>query len=96
MLYWCGVDISAGILEASLHICWAEKIPLFILFAITLILLFAVTTGGTGLAGLGALIEVLGIVLIKWLLPLWLILRVIDALLGGPSKRRGVFTVHRL
>lgn len=42
-----------------------------------------------------AYIDILALV-IKFIVPLWVLMRVLDLIGGGPAKRRGRVTVHRL
>ncbi len=42
-----------------------------------------------------AYFDIVGVIALKLILPLWVVLRIADWITGGPAKRRGRFTVHR-
>jgi hypothetical protein len=75
--------------------CWADKIALilFALFAAALFFL-GLTSGHEFRWDL--YLEILAPIGFKIFLPIWIVLRVIDLAGGGPARRRGQVTVHRI
>lgn len=83
---------------------WADKIVAGVAGLVVLALLFVHNVGTPGAEYpvpstgevFSAFIEIIGIVAAKVLLPLWLFLRLIDFLCGGPARRRGRVIGHVL
>lgn len=92
---WNGTAIS-GIIP-GMRLCWADKLALGLFAVVAAYLLFIGSIGPNPNAGsadwFGAYAEILWIFARKVFLPLWLALRVIDFLLGGPRRRAGWVTV---
>jgi hypothetical protein len=86
--------------------CWADKIALWLgaILAVALWLLHSIGTPAedtpvvTSFQLLSVFAEAWWLVASKTILPLWIVLRVFDALAGGPARRRGRVTatiLHR-
>lgn len=79
-----------------LKICWADKIGLALLGVLTFALFFLGNLNNPergSWAWIEAGLSILWIVGSKTVLPVWLFLRLIDFLAGGPHKRAGWLTV---
>ena len=74
--------------------CWAEKIAATLCFALFVILFFFAAISGGKASSFGYALEIWAILSGKFLLPLWLIMRVIDLAIGGPTRRKGVIVYH--
>jgi hypothetical protein len=80
-----------------LRLCWADKIPLVAFAAITLVLLFLGSTGETPPAYAdvtaarhwAALLSIDWLIFWKVILGPWIVLRIVDFLMGGPARRIG-------
>jgi hypothetical protein len=73
-----------------MRLCWADKIPLALYLAAVAFLLFL---GGTAkpphdAAWFNAGVNIMWLIFYKFVAPLWIFLRLIDLLMGGPGKRR--------
>jgi hypothetical protein len=86
---------------------WADKLALgaLVLIVFALFLLGDVFNGGprpdayarvTAAEHYVAFFSIVWLIAWKFVLPIWLALRALDFLAGGPSRRRGRFTVQRI
>jgi len=66
--------------------CWADRATALIFLLVAAILGFLDLTGGHSWS---AWIEILWFLSTRYLLPLWLFLRLVDLVFGGPGRRRG-------
>lgn len=73
--------------------CWAEKVTLALFALVALVLLLIGSTAGASDIHPGALLwlasygVILGTLLMKVFVPLWIALRVLDLIARGPARR---------
>jgi hypothetical protein len=83
-----------------MRMAWPEKVAVFALAFMAIVLLWFGLTGGPikvsagEWAADGLTILLRGALLL--VLPLWAVLRAFDMLIGGPARRSGVFIVRPL
>lgn len=66
--------------------CWADRMAVLLFLLVAMALGFVDLFGGRNLE---VWIEILWFLSTRYLLPLWLALRLIDLLFGGPARRAG-------
>jgi hypothetical protein len=72
-----------------MRLCWADKIPLGMYLAVVAILLFlGLMSPPHDAAWFNAGVNIMWLIFYKFVVPLWIFLRLIDLLMGGPGKRR--------
>jgi hypothetical protein len=76
-------------MEAAVYPCWADKIPLWIFLAVTVVLFVLGQVGSNPASDRwwDAFLWVEGFLFLKFILPAWVVLRVIDFMVGGPTIR---------
>jgi len=72
-----------------MHPCWADKIPLWVFLAVTVVLFVLGQVGSNPASDRwwDAFLWVEGFLFLKFILPAWVVLRVIDFMVGGPTIR---------
>lgn len=79
---------------------WCDRIGLGLIVLLAAFLFFIGATGPNpkflDADWWQAYVDSVAIVSMKFILPLWIVLRVADAVAGGPGRRRGIFTVRPL
>jgi hypothetical protein len=80
---------KSAVEDAAMHPCWADKIPLWIFLAVTLVLFVLGNLDNDTPSGRwwAAFFSVDGFLFLKFILPTWVVLRVIDFMVGGPTIR---------
>lgn len=81
-----------------LKLCWADRIGLVLLIGLSLALIFVGAIGPNPRAfsvhWWGDFLDILWIVGSKTVLPIWIFLRAVDLVAGGPSRRSGRMIVY--
>lgn len=71
-----------------MRLCWADKIPLALFVVATVILLALGMTSDPGRPEwFAAFFAIEATIFLKVALPVWIVLRLIDFLTGGPARR---------
>ncbi len=85
-----------------MRMAWPERVAAFmlLLLIVCLVLLSATADNHGHPVPIGdkvsALFAGVGVMALYTVLPVWAVLRAIDLIFNGPSRRRGVFTVRPL
>ena len=82
-------NFGAAAMEVPMHPCWADKIPFWIFLAVTVVLFVLGNLDNDTPSGRwwAAFLWVDGFLFLKFILPAWVVLRVIDFMVGGPTIR---------
>lgn len=73
--------------------CWADR--LFILIVFLILALYTLIYSGSGEKDwFGAELTAFAPLFLRVLLPVWIFMRLLDWLTGGPRRRRGVIVVR--
>jgi hypothetical protein len=75
--------------ETAVYPCWADKIPFWIFLAVTVVLFVLGSVGSNPASDRwwDAFLWVDGFLFLKFILPAWVVLRIIDFMVGGPTIR---------